>query len=200
MKRTLTVEAVKRIWEYDAKRQVMRWKINTPRKPIGEMAGSFQWNKYILKWENHSYEMGEIVWLLNTGKLPDSKIHYLDGNGMNWDFKNLVTENQIKAERSKRKPRPFAAIRPRSSMRLSEAQVQSIRDRYRLSPESRSGIVWKERPREHFVTLNAYNAFNGRYAHRPAGVFDPARGWIVTLLDASGKRRYPVEQIAPFLQ
>ena len=67
MKRTLTVETVKRIWEYDSKHQIMRWKINTPRKLIGEMAGSFQWNKYILKWENHSYEMGDIVWLLNTG-------------------------------------------------------------------------------------------------------------------------------------
>lgn len=200
--RSLTVETVRRIWDYDSKRERMVWKIANNIE-LGSVAGTMVDGRYWLTYEKQRYHMAEIVWLLNTGSLPDSPVREIDGNAMNWAMANLVTENQILKEREKPSPRPFAWImvgRPMKT-RLSDSDVQWIRESYELSDKSPSGIRWRRLPRHHFGSDNEWKARVNRLAGKPAGKLEVCdktgnSAWKI----AFRNRRIHLDYILPILQ
>lgn len=96
---TLSATTARKLLHYDARTGELTWNVDRGSIKMGDEAGTVRPDKRVTVIVNgKTYLANRLIWLLQTGEHPKTRLAFKDGNPQNLRWSNIVPEEETLAQ------------------------------------------------------------------------------------------------------
>lgn len=88
----ISADKLRELFDYSSSEGLFRWKVQVSNKKIGTVAGRITNGYRSIRINEVDHYTHRLIWLWETGKLPENKLAFQDGNTLNCRFVNLIEQ------------------------------------------------------------------------------------------------------------